>query len=35
MGGFELFFAWGVGNSPIKKLSEVLPGGGMVRLGIN
>ena len=23
-GGFELFFAWGVGNSPIKKIA---PGG--------
>ena len=30
--GFELFFARGVGNSPIKKVAG---GGGIVRLGID
>ena len=32
--GFEQFFARGVGNSPIKKMPGVLPG-GMVRLEID
>ena len=34
--GFDLFFAQGVGNSPIKKIARgVLPSEGMVSLGID
>ena len=34
-GGFELFFARGVGNSPIKKIARGFCPRGMVRLGID